>query len=224
MSKVKKAGIIFLIVVIVILGAGAIYLFTGSNMDRTNNQIEKGSKNTKTLVVYFSREGEIPGDVDAVSAATKNSNKAMSGSDTKAAAKMIQKATGADIYQIKTKKYYRKAFMGTAAKAWIEEKLDQRPELLELPKNLDQYDTIYVGYPIWWFNAPMAVGSFLESYDLSGKTVIPFCTSQDNDIDVSMDYIKKASKRANLLDGKRIHEASQEEVTQWVNEISKKKQ
>lgn len=224
MSKVKKAGIIFLIVVIVILGAGAIYLFTGSNMDRTNNQIEKGSKNTKTLIVYFSREGEIPGDVDAVSAATKNSNKAMSGSDTKAAAKMIQKATGADLYQIKTKKYYRKAFMGTAAKAWIEEKLDQRPELLELPKNLEQYDTIYVGYPIWWFNAPMAVGSFLESYDLSGKTVIPFCTSQDNDIDVSMDYIKKVSKGANFLDGRRIHEASQEEVTQWVNEISKKKQ
>lgn len=222
MSKVKKAGIILLIVVIVILGAGAIYLFTGSNMDRTNNQIEKGSKNTKILVVYFSREGEIPGDVDAVSAATKNSNKVMSGSDTKAAAKMIQKETGADLYQIKTKKYYRKAFMGTATKAWIEEKLDQRPELLELPKNLDQYDTIYVGYPIWWFNAPMAVGSFLESYDLSGKTVIPFCTSQDNDIDVSMDYIKKVSKGANLLEGKRIHEASQEEVTQWVNEISKK--
>lgn len=112
--------------------------------------------------------------------------------------------------------------MGTAAKAWIEEKLDQRPELLELPKNLDQYDTVYVGYQIWWFNAPMAVGSFLESYDLSGKTVIPFCTSQDNDIDMSMDYIKKVSKGANLLEGKRIHEASQEEVTQWVNEISKK--
>lgn len=70
----------------------------------------------------------------------------------------------------------------------------------------------------------MAVGTFLESYDLSGKTVIPFCTSQDNDIDVSMDYIKKAAKGANILDGKRIHEASQSEVAQWIDQISKKKQ
>lgn len=219
MTKMKKAGMMILVILVLLLGGCAIYLFTGSSMNQTNHQMEQGDKDTKTLVVYFSREGEIPGDVDAISAATKNSNKEMSGSDTKAAAKMVQKATGADLYQIKTKKYYRKAFMGTAAKAWIEEKLDQRPELLGLPKNLDKYDTIYVGYPIWWFNPPMAVGSFLESYDLSGKTVIPFCTSQDNDIDVSMDYIKKVSKGANLLDGKRIHEASQEEVTQWVNEI-----
>jgi len=69
-----------------------------------------------------------------------------------------------------------------------------RPALAAKPENLDQYDTIYVGYPIWWFNAPMAIGSFLESYDLSGKTIVPFCTSQDNGIDVSMDYIRKNAK------------------------------
>ena len=222
-KRIKKVIKILLIIVLILLVAGVIYLFTGKNMDSVSDSVEKGTKNTKTLVVYFSRQGEIPGDNDAVSAATKSSN-GTSQSDTRAAAKMIQKATGADLYQIKTKKYYRKSFMGTASKAWIEERLNQRPELAAKLKDLDQYDTIYVGYPIWWFQAPMVVGTFLESYDLSGKTVIPFCTSQDNDIDVSMDYIKKAATGADVLEGKRIHESRQEEITQWIDQISKKKQ
>lgn len=88
------------------------------------------------------------------------------------------------------------------------------------PDNLDQYDIIYIGYPIWWFNAPMAVGSFLESYDLSGKTVVPFCTSQDNDISVSMDYIQKAAKGATVLDGYRIHGADLDDVGEWLKGIA----
>ena len=81
----------------------------------------------------------------------------MDGSDTEAAAKMIQRLTGADLYQLHTKRYYRKAFFGTAATAWIEENFNLRPALAALPNNLGDYDTIYIGYPIWWFNAPMAV-------------------------------------------------------------------
>lgn len=74
---------------------------------------------------------------------------------------MIQKLTGADLYQIRTDRYYRSAFWGTAATAWIEETLNLRPGLATQPENLDDYDVIYVGYPIWWFNAPMAIGTFL---------------------------------------------------------------
>ena len=73
--------------------------------------------------------------------------------------------------------------------------------------------------PIWWFNAPMAIGSFLESYDLSGKTIIPFCTSQDNDISVSMDYIKAVASGANVLDGYRIHAADVDDVKEWLQRI-----
>lgn len=109
--------------------------------------------------------------------------------------------------------------MGTAATAWIEEQLNLRPELAAKPDNLDDYDTIYVGYPIWWFNAPMAIGSFLESYDLSGKTIIPFCTSQDNDISISMDYIKAVASGANVLDGYRIHAADVDDVKEWLQRI-----
>lgn len=132
---------------------------------------------------------------------------------------MIQSLTGADMYQIYTSHYYRRSFVGTAATAWIEERLNLRPELAAKPDNLDDYDTIYVGYPIWWFNAPMAIGSFLESYDLSGKTIIPFCTSQDNDISVSMDYIKAVASGANVLDGYRIHAADVDDVKEWLQRI-----
>ena len=84
---------------------------------------------------------------------------------------------------------------------------------------MDAYDTIYVGYPIWWFNAPMAIGSFLESYDLSGKSIVPFCTSQDNGIDVSMDYIRKNAKNAEVLEGHRIHNSDSAEIKTWLKEI-----
>lgn len=123
------------------------------------------------------------------------------------------------MYQIKTSRYYRKSFMGTAARAWIENTLNMRPALAAKPENLDAYDTIYVGYPIWWFNAPMAIGSFLESYDLSGKTIVPFCTSQDNGIDVSMDYIRKNAKNAEVLEGHRIHNFDSAEIKTWLKEI-----
>ena len=109
--------------------------------------------------------------------------------------------------------------MGTAARAWIENTLDMRPALAAKPENLDAYDTIYVGYPIWWFNAPMAIGSFLGSYDLSGKIIVPFCTSQDNGIDVSMDYIRKNAKNAEVLEGHRIHNSASAEIKAWLKEI-----
>jgi flavodoxin len=126
---------------------------------------------------------------------------------TEEAALQLQRITGADLFEIRTERHYRNAFLGTAATAWIEEALNTRPKLAAQPENLDAYDVIYVGFPIWWFNAPMAVGSFLESYDLSGKTVVPFCTSQDNGIDICMDYIREVSGGATVLDGFRFRNA-----------------
>lgn len=102
---------------------------------------------------------------------------------------------------------------------WIENALNLRPDLATQPENLDNYDVIYVGYPIWWFNVPMAIGSFLESYDLTGKTVVLFCTSIDNGIDVSMDYIREVSEGANVLEGYRVHNSSLEDVSAWLERI-----
>lgn len=219
MKTRKKITIGVIVAFLVVVMVGYIYLFTGAKIKNVSNDVIKGDEETKSLVVYFTRQGVIPGDVDAVSSATQSSNKGMEGSDTEGAARMIQSLTGADMYQIYTAHYYRRSFVGTAATAWIEERLNLRPELAAKPDNLDDYDTIYVGYPIWWFNAPMAIGSFLESYDLSGKTIIPFCTSQDNDISLSMDYIKAAASGANVLDGYRIHAVDVDDVKEWLQRI-----
>ena len=185
----------------IILAGGCGYLFMGSKITDASDNVTAGADGSKSLIVYFSRIGEIPGEPDAVSSATVSSNSEISGSDTEAAAQIIQQITGADMYQIKTSRYYRKSFMGTAARAWIENTLNMRPALAAKPENLDAYDTIYVGYPIWWFNAPMAIGSFLESYDFS------------------MDYIRKNAKNAEVLDGHRIHNSDSAEIKTWLKEI-----
>lgn len=219
MTRQKKRKIIELAVLLLLVAASLIYLFGGARIKNASDAVTKGDEGTRSLVVYFSRLGETAGNTDAVSSATVNSNREMDGSDTEAAAKMIQSLTGADLYQIHTKRYYRDSFSGTAATAWIEEMLHLRPKLAAQPKDLDNYDVIYVGYPIWWFNAPMAIGSFLESYDLTGKTIVPFCTSADNGIDVSMDYIRKVARNANVLDGYRVHNADRKELSDWLSRI-----
>ena len=146
MAKWKKRTLTVLGILILLIVAGYIYLFMGTTTKDANSKVTRGTAGTKSLVVYFSRCGELAGDVDAVSSATTNSNIDMDGSDTEAAAKMIQRLTGADLYQLHTKRYYRKAFFGTAATAWIEENFNLRPALAALPNNLGDYDTIYIGY------------------------------------------------------------------------------
>lgn len=217
--KKNKRLIIELIILVVLFVGSFWYLFMGGRIKDAADEVTAGEDGTRSLIVYFSREGEIPADIDAEASASPNSNRDMEGSDTEAAAKMIQQLTGADMYQIRTDRYYRSAFWGTAATARIEEALNLRPKLAARPESLDDYDVIYVGYPIWWFNAPMAVGTFLESYDLTGKTIVPFCTSTDNGIDVSMDYIRKVSEGATVLDGKRIHNSDLEDVSAWLQDI-----
>ena len=216
-TRGKKKGWIILAVLLLILLAGTWYLFLGVRIPDADSEIIKGEAGTKALIVYFTRSGVITteGNVDAVSSASMNIHDGV----TEAAALQLQRITGADLYEIRTERYYRNSFVGTAATAWIEEVLNTRPKLAAQPESLDAYDVIYVGFPVWWFNAPMAIGSFLESYDLSGKTVVPFCTSQDNEIDVCMDYICEVSGSATVLDGYRFRNSSDEDVIRWLNGI-----
>lgn len=215
--KKRKKWPIVVSVIVVLLIAGYCYLFLGDRITDASSEIIPGDPGTRSLIVYFTRSGVITaeGDVDAVSSASMNVHDGV----TEQAAMQLQQITGADMFEIRTDRYYRNSYGGTAMAALIEETLKTRPALAAIPDTLDQYDTIYVGYPIWWFNAPMAIGSFLESYDLSGKTVVPFCTAQDNGIDVSMDYIRKVSGNAMVLDGYRFNHSTDDEVRAWLTRI-----
>lgn len=113
---------------------------------------------SKILVAYFSASGV-----------------------TAKAAKALASASGADLFEIVPETPYTKAdlnWMDKQSRSSVE-MADQssRPAIASYVDNMEQYDTVFVGYPIWWYVAPTIINTFLESYDFSGKTVIPFCTS-----------------------------------------------
>ncbi len=219
MKRLKKR-ILLIPAVFVILAALCVYLFFGAKQTDTDTDIQVGENGTRSLIVYFTRSGNITAeeaeDTDAVSSASMMANDG----STEFAAYKLQQVTGADMFEIRTARMYRSAFWGTAATSFLEELLDTRPALAAYPDSLEKYDVIYVGYPIWWFNAPMAVGSFLEHYNLTGKTVVPFCTAQDNGIDVSMEYIREVSQGADVSDGYRFTAGTTEEdIRNWLEKI-----
>ena len=216
-KRKRRKWPIVLAVFAVILLAGYWYLFLGAKITDANADVVRGDEGTNALIVYFTRSGVITaeGEVDAVTSASMNIHDGV----TEQAALQLQEITGADMFQIKTSRYYRNSYGGTAMAALVRETFKTSPSLAARPESIDGYDVIYVGFPVWWFNAPMEIGSFLESYDLSGKTVVPFCTSQDNGIDVCMDYIRKVSGNATVLDGYRFSNSSDEDVRSWLARI-----
>lgn len=219
-NVLKMLGCVLLVVIVILAGSIA-YLMLGKSVDGASSEPTSGDEGTRSLVVYFSRSDviETDEDTDATTSASLNKVDDHLEGNTEMIAKKIQEKTGADMYSIQTKRYYRPSFMGTAARAWIKETFDMRPALTAMPKNLDNYDVIYVGYPIWWFSAPMAVGTFMENYDLSDKTIIPFATSEDNSADISMDYMKKVCKDATVLDGYTANDVSDEAIEQWLQSV-----
>lgn len=98
--------------------------------------------------------------------------------NTEIAAGIIQELTGADMFKIDQVQEYAKDYNTCIEQAQADQKRNARPELKEYPENLEQYDTIYLGFPNYWGTMPMAVFTFLEHFDLTGKTIKPFCTHE----------------------------------------------
>ncbi len=147
---------------------------------------------TKTLVAYFSRTGENYG----VGVIEKG--------NTEIVAEMIADKTGADLFEIETVKTYPSGYEDTKTIAQQEQAENARPELKATVDNFGDYDVIFVGYPIWYSDAPMAVYTFLESYDFTGKTVVPFCTHAGSGLSGTVNSIKSALPGATVLDGLAI--------------------
>lgn len=83
-----------------------------------------------------------------------------------------------------------------------------RPEIAETINGFHNYHVIFLGYPIWYGDAPMVICTFLEAYDLSGKTIVPFCTSGSSGIGTSMRSIRNACPNSNVLQGRRVNDTS----------------
>lgn len=95
-----------------------------------------------------------------------------------------------------------------------------RPAISGSVENMEQYTIVFIGYPIWWGEAPRIVSTFMESYDFSGKTIVPFCTSGGSGIGSSTSNLEKLTNGAAWLDGKRLNGSdSQDTVMEWVNSL-----
>lgn len=145
-----------------------------------------------TLIAYYSRKGENywAGNI-----------KVLAKGNTERVAEFAAEATGGDLFEIRTVRDYSESYMECIEEAKEELQTDARPELVEYPESLDDYDTIFVGYPNWWGTCPMCVFAFLEHFDLTGKRIIPFCTNEGSGMGESERGLKNVCKGATVEKG-----------------------
>lgn len=170
--------------------------------DRTENEISGGNAEARAIVVYFSCTG-----------------------NTKAVAEKIAELTGADLYEIVPEEPYTSAdlnYNDDNCRANKEMNDDSaRPAITGDAMDMAQYDTVYIGYPIWWGTMPKIINTFLDTYDLSGKNVLPFCTSGSSEISTSVSAIINAEPDAVVKDGLRATGASDNAIETWINKNGK---
>lgn len=141
---------------------------------------------------------------------------------TRKVAEKLAKAIGADIFEIKPEVPYTKADLN-----WLSKKsrssvemsdTSSRPAIAESIDNMDDYDTVFVGFPVWWYREPSIIDTFMESYDFSGKTVVPFCTSGGSGLGESGANMQALAPGAKLGIGERFKgRVSEEELAAWAS-------
>lgn len=166
---------------------------------------------SKILIAYYSRKGE-----NYVNGSIKD----LKEGNTKIIAKMIADITGGDLFEMDTVKEYPRDYYECIEVAKDELRQQARPQLKEYLKDLDKYDTVFIGYPNWWGTMPMAVFEFLEHCDLGGKKILPFCTNEGSGMGKSESDLKKLCPGSKIEKGLSIHGAeaakSRALVEKWV--------
>ena len=188
-------------------------------------ELSEAGAQSSLLVAYFSyaENAALPDDVDAsASASIQPWNGALTG-NTGVVADMIAQATGADLFSIRTVEQYPDTYDATLDQGQQEQSDGARPELATHLENLDSYDTIFLGFPNWWGDMPMAVYTFLDEVDLSGKTVIPFVTSGGSGFSNTISTIQQMEPQATVQEGLSIGASSatgaQQQVESWLSEL-----
>lgn len=171
---------------------------TFSRQETGTEAEETGNGTGNILIAYFSWSG-----------------------NTEAVAGMIQEEMGGDLFEIAPAEPYTEDCDTLLEIAQTEQQEEARPELAAQVENWDSYDIIFVGYPNWWSDAPMAVYTFLESYDWTGKTLIPFNTSASGGFGRSLSGIEESAAGAEILDGLDLTESelsdAQSRITEWLD-------
>lgn len=147
------------------------------------------------LIIFYSRAGENYFGGQYRSVAVGNTEKV---------AKMIAEAVGGELFKIEQKIPYSSNYKRCTEQAMADKKAAARPELAAFPDSLDGYDEIYLGYPNYWGDMPMAVYTLLEAFDWTGKTIHPFCTHEGSGLSGTERNIARICKGARVTDGLAI--------------------
>ena len=165
-----------------------------------NNNKKKTNKDMKTLVAYFSATGT-----------------------TEAVAKDLASVTGGTLYEIKPEVKYTKEDLDWTVKtsrSTVEmQDRNSRPAIIKDLKDADSYDTVYIGFPVWWYTAPTIINTFIEAYGFKGKTVIFFATSGGSSIDKANDEFKAKYPDIQWKAGKTLNQASKADIKSWVDSL-----
>ena len=187
---------------------------------QTQSSIEDsgGTAEGKVLVAYFSWADNaiLADDVDAVA-----SPSVIPPGNVQQLAGWVQEETGGDLFSIRVTDPYPSDWDDCLARANQERGDDARPELVENVENLDQYDAVFLGYPNWWYGVPMALLTFLEQNDLSGKQVYLFCSHGTGGLSNSVNIITEAAPDASISDNifdcyEEDASSSQNDIQSWV--------
>jgi flavodoxin len=204
----KKISLTLLIIVasivFTIVYAQKIFTAEGHDISKKGKtgqvKAEQISGNKRILTVYFSHTG-----------------------NTREIANQIHRAVGGDIFEIRTVQTYPGAYDEVVKQAKQEKESGYKPALKEKIRDIGSYDVVFVGYPNWWGTMPMPVVTFLSEHDLSGKTIVPFCTHEGSGMGRSVADIKKLSPKSTVLEGLPVRgsyaKRAQEDVTKWLREI-----
>jgi flavodoxin len=187
-----------------------------------NAQTQSGSK---ILIACFSMpETSGTGKVDAVSGSSIQVVNGKVTGNVQFAAECIQKAVGGDLFAIRTERPYPIEHNALTDYAKREQETNARPRLAARVANIQEYDTIFLGYPIWWYDLPMPLYGFLEEYDLSGKTIIPFTVHGGSRLSGTVEKIIRLQPKAKVItDGLAISRntvaRSERDVAVWLRKL-----
>lgn len=164
----------------------------------------------KILTAYFSQKGETYMNGDIVVVEKGN---------TQIVAERIAQVIGTDLFHIEKEGGYPFTYKGMVEIAKEEWHNDLRPAVIGKVDNMNQYDTIILGYPNWCNTMPKAVCTFLESYDLSNKRIVPYCTNEGSGLGSSVEDLKQLCPQCQILPGTPIHGAEAATVTEEIDRI-----
>ncbi len=203
----KILALIIVIILLVVVGGVFAFINSNRNNNRTENTVNGGASEDnqsngqvtgKALVLYFSQSG-----------------------NTEKVANFIHDEVGGDLIKLEVAKAYPSDYNELVNYAQEEQRNNSRPELKTKISNIDEYDTIFLGYPNWWADMPMPLYTFLDEYDLSGKTIAPFITHGGSGLSGTPNKIKQEEPNATVTEGLAVSgsqaESSKSSVQTWLS-------